>query len=254
MLSLCLIGCVAERAQNETAGDAPGEGRGDSGDDGAGAPQACVIDADCVPAGSSCCGCPSFAVPAASGWDSACEEVDCGGFDDSACPLTKASCEAGACALQCAPVACDRVCPEAFARDEFGCLVCGACAEPSDPDADACIEDADCVRIRADCCGCAEGGEDTAIPASDAEAHDAALACDDAPSCPGVNTCDEDLTPRCMQGHCALVTGDAGFDDPSDARRQCGTSELPLCPVGEICMLNDPAADTASARGVGVCR
>src|SRR5690606_40804527 len=65
----------------------------------------------------------------------------------------------------------------------------------------------DLARARDDCCGCARGGMDTAVPASEVAAHEAALMCPQDPSCPDVDTCAPELAARCIAGACTLVAG-----------------------------------------------
>jgi hypothetical protein len=108
-----------------------------------------------------------------------------------------------------------------------------------------CDGDADCVRVRDDCCGCENGGADTAVAAGDAAAHDAALMCPASPACPGGNSCAPDLAARCVQGMCSLVAGPL----PAGA---CGRADLMACPEGQFCYVN--ASDQATMHGVGVCQ
>jgi hypothetical protein len=205
----------------------------------------CLADADCVPAGATCCDCPGHAVSVASGWAGACEEVSCQPPDG--CAAVEAACEVGRCVLRCAPVACDLACEAGFAADELGCLVC-ACAPAS---AVECAVDTDCVQAPADCCGCARGGVDTAVPAATREDHVAGLGCDGAAACPEVDVCEPGATPRCAGGRCVLAN--EAFDaDP--APWYCGTAEQPSCPTDWVCVLNDPESKEATAAGVGVCR
>jgi hypothetical protein len=158
---------------------------------------------------------------------------------------TQASCVGGYCELVCSPVACDPniTCETGFAVDGNGCLTC-QCSGIADAGAQ-CHGDSDCVRVRADCCGCDQGGSDTAVPASDAAAYDAALMCPADPTCPGGTSCAPDLEARCVQGACALVEGTL----PANA---CGRADLPACPVGQFCTVN--ANDLATMQGVGVCQ
>lgn len=250
-----------------TLGAAPGCPRAESElagtdeDDGAGAApsQDCQVDADCAPAGSSCCECPSYALPVADAWQDSCDEVDCDGAETGQCPLTEAVCEAGACVLQCQAAACEMTCAGGFSADAFGCLVC-ACADPSPPGDYQCTVDDDCVQVAADCCGCARGGEDTAVPVADVGAFEGALDCTDDAICPGVDVCDSSLVARCVGGVCALAaepgTGfgaDAGPDENPTDPQYCGDSALPACPDELVCVLNDPAHRDATAAGLGVC-
>lgn len=198
----------------------------------------CELDADCVLAATSCCECPTFAVAISDPAHDGCNGIACPG--PYTCPNSvRAVCDAGTCALACAPQACNLVCADGYAIDRAGCAAC-ACANVTDR---ACLADSDCTRTRADCCGCARGGEDTAVPADDAAAFDAALGCPADPTCPAANTCAPDLAPRCIEGACQLV--------PPLPAGACGRSDLPGCPIGQLCTI-DVDGD-ATAYGVGVC-
>lgn len=219
----------------------------------------CQVDEECTAAGESCCSCPTFAVPTASGWQDSCEDVTC--EPPTGC-AAEAVCEAGACVLACVELACepDASCDGGFARDAAGCLSCD-CAPAADPAADQCAVDADCVQVAADCCGCAEGGTDTAVPASEATGFTDSLGCDGSTSCPGVDVCDPSAEPRCLAGTCQLVAAPGGGGDlPPDGGlggeepQLCGTPELAPCPAGQRCVVNDPDVPDASEMGVGVCR
>lgn len=248
-LLLALIGALAgcpsgigQRAANDDRSDE------DSGDPGAGAgggasPSQCTTNADCIPAGPRCCDCPTHAVPADDPAQIACMDVGCGPAECGS--PTEAVCANGACVLACAPVACDAStsCPMGFATDGNGCLTCACAAEPTT--ISECAMDSDCVRVRDDCCGCENGGNDTAVAAAEAESFDASLMCPANPSCPGGNACAPDLAPRCVQGTCSLVAGPL----PPGA---CGRSDLPACPAGESCTVN--ASDQATMHGVGICQ
>ncbi len=219
----------------------------------------CEIADDCVPAGASCCECPTYALSASSGWEQSCADVDCADPDYvEACPFTEVECVAGQCALRCERVECSGVC-DSFDVDDFGCLTCNCAGEPPPTDV-PCEVDDECVRVPADCCGCEAGGADTAVPAIELAAFEADLDCDPSPVCPGVNTCDPELIPRCLGGACALaappdsgLVPDAGPDDSPSDPAYCGGSYGP-CPPDQVCVLNDPDADEASSMGVGVCR
>lgn len=207
-----------------------------------GALEACAVDADCALAASSCCGCPEFAVSLADPAYQACAGVPCpdaGG----ACPANvRAACAAGACVVACEPLACPASCEAGFAVDATGCLTC-ACAGAAD--LGGCTTDADCVQTRADCCGCAQGGADTAVLAGERAAFDAALACPAAPACPAVDVCDPAAAPRCLQGACSLAPA---ASPPPGA---CGRADLPACPAGQVCVVN--LSPAASQDGIGVC-
>jgi hypothetical protein len=105
------------------------------------------------------------------------------------------------------------------------------------------------VRAQADCCGCERGGSDTAVPASQLPGHLAGLMCTGDEACPGVSTCTAGATPRCQVGRCVLA---APTTDPGAPAGACGRPELPPCPPGEVCVINE--SDAAGDLGVGVCR
>jgi hypothetical protein len=135
---------------------------------------------------------------------------------------------------------CSTSCASGYAIDPAtGCLSC-TCAAIASP---TCSADSDCVRTRADCCGCAHGGQDTAVPASDQASFDASLDCPSDPTCPSTDSCAADLSPRCIEGACELA--------PATPANACGSGNLPACPSGQQCTINVDA--TASAQGVGVC-
>lgn len=225
-----LAGCL-------TAADAGAE----APDDVAGA---CAEDVDCVLAAPSCCACPSYALPVGSGFVDACDGVGCPTPPTGCAPL-EARCDEGACVAACKAVTCDLVCANGFVADAGGCLAC-ACAPV--PVAE-CMVDTECVRVPADCCGCEQGGQDTAVPASREGAHRDDLMCGGGESCPGVSTCDTSLIARCALGRCVLATPATEPGAPTGA---CGRPELPPCPAGETCVIND--SDEAGTLGVGVCR
>jgi hypothetical protein len=113
------------------------------------------------------------------------------------------------------------------------------------PAANGCTVDSDCVQTRADCCGCARGGQDTAVLATGLTAFDGSLNCEMDPVCPGVDTCEPMAAPRCVQGRCELLATDML---PAQA---CGRPDLPACPSGTVCTVNSDAS--ANEQGVGVC-
>lgn len=211
----------------------------------------CAVDDDCVLTAASCCECPSFAISRTgdSVSDDACSNIDCEPLE--ACPAIVAACAQDTCIVQCAPLPCDLSCASGFASDALGCLTCECRGEP-EIDAAACIADADCIRVAADCCGCTRGGEDTAVPIAQAEAYIDALGCHDSAACPDVDTCDDALVPRCVAGACALELAVDAPPGPAGAR--CGKPTLPPCPDGTVCVLNDPQANDATLAGVGICR
>jgi hypothetical protein len=197
----------------------------------------CATNDDCALAGAKCCECPTFAASKGDPAVTACAEVAC---PVEACPPNvQAACTAGMCELMCLPVACPTTCPDGYALDPTGCLEC-ACSAAN---AQSCSRDSDCVRTRADCCGCANGGMDTAVPAFDQPTFDASLMCPAAPQCPNPDTCAPDLAPRCVRGQCELV--------PPTPPGACGRPDLPTCPAGQTCTLN--TSDAATQQGVGVC-
>ncbi len=208
----------------------------------------CFVAEDCVLAGPTCCDCPTFAIPVDDPKAQACEAVDCDN-DTSTCAtnVEPACTDDNRCVMACAPLTCLE-CPNGYALEQNDCLSC-TCAPP--PSASPkCVVDSDCVRVRNDCCGCAQGGEDTAVAVSDATAFEQGLNCSSSPQCPGqgnINepTCDQEFEARCSGGSCALLKAAM----PADA---CGRADLPDCPPGQTCQINvDP---DASQYGLGVCR
>jgi len=225
---LLLAGCPTSAKQ---ALDETGDGAGSS------PVLECQRAADCAPAGAKCCDCPTHAVPTTDASYRACLDVMC--QPKSCGSPTYADCDAGKCVLKCSPVECNQSCGDGFVTDDNGCLTC-ECA----PTQGECSIDTDCARVANDCCGCDNGGEDTAVPVSQIQAHDGKLMCPANPSCPGGNSCAPDLAARCVQGACALVSGTL----PPNA---CGRADLAVCAVDTVCTLN--ADDTATMEGVGVC-
>ena len=216
------------------SGDETGMGSG--GADGP-APQ-CSVDADCVLAAARCCDCPTFAMPVDPA-DDICAGVTCP-MPGPSCPANiHAACEQAQCALACDVVQCDQQCPDGFVIDSNGCATC-ACLQVTNR---TCSASSDCAEVPADCCGCALGGSDTAVPSGQVASWQAGLDCPPSPSCPGVSTCDASDTPSCVQGACALA--------PPLPATACGRSDLPPCGSGTICTLNADAG--ATAQGVGVC-
>lgn len=232
LLVLALFaGCSGQLAGDKALGGAQNPTNG------AGAIPECATDSQCMAAGLKCCDCPSYAAPTSDPAVQACGGVMC---PTSTCPdNVRAACSGGQCVLACKPLQCSMTCADGYAIDPTGCEEC-ACAAPTSR---ACIADSDCVRTRADCCGCAGGGTDTAVLAAEQASYDASLMCPSSPTCTGSGTCAPDLAPACIEGSCALVS-----PLPPGA---CGRSDLPACPSGQSCTLN--AVDAATARGVGVC-
>jgi hypothetical protein len=235
LLVLVLAGCPLTSAKALTADDGSGNGSGSSG---GGAPE-CVVDSQCVAAGTQCCDCPTFAVPSNDPTHLACAGIVC---PPSSCPANvRPACDSSTCVLACVAIVCPATCTDGFTLDANNCLDC-PCAAPLQRE---CAIDNDCARTRADCCGCARGGMDTAVPAGQVAAFDAGLMCPANPTCPDVNSCAPGLTSACVEGTCALVSGGL----PLDA---CGRAGLLPCPNGQDCVINvDPVA---TAYGVGVCR
>lgn len=250
-LMCAAVGCSQSQLADSIPPGGGGGGNGyGSGQSGA-APE-CVTASDCALRGASCCDCPSFAVPATDPGLAACGDVTCPMMN---CPDdVEPACQAGQCMLACKPVACTTSCAAGFAADANGCLTCACAGAPGGTGAGSgsgsdtgatCTLDSDCVRTRADCCGCAHGGSDTAVLAADQASFDASLMCSANPQCPSTtNTCSPDLQPRCVAGACQLAA-----PLPPGA---CGRPDLPACPTGQTCTLN--ASDAATAQGVGVCQ
>ena len=237
LLPLVLAGCLGKLTDRAaSAEDDQGNG---SGSGAGGSPFAeCHIADDCAPAGPKCCDCPTHAVPVDDPGHVACTNVLCP--PPSCGSPMEAACNTGRCVLVCSAVKVYQTCTDGFATDGNGCLV-DECAMPTQTE---CALDTDCSRVRDDCCGCAMGGKDTAVPSSEVATHDAALMCPTNPSCPMVNTCAPDLAARCVAGTCTLTSGAL----PANA---CGRPDLPACANGEVCTVN--ASDPATMQGVGVC-
>jgi len=236
-----LAGCSFSTANElSTADDGAGDGFG-------AAPGECLADTDCVPAAATCCECPTFATSIDDPKVQACDAVDCGPSSMNSCPTNvDVACDPDAhrCVLACAPLECLE-CPSGYVTEANGCLSCTCASAPmATPQ---CGSDQDCVRVRADCCGCANGGEDTAVPTAEAPQFDQMLNCSSSPTCPGIGNqgCDAAAEARCIQGQCAL----SAEPMPADA---CGRPDLPACPAGTTCKIN--VSDSASLYGVGVCR
>jgi hypothetical protein len=246
-----LAACPAFDSESDDPGGQgpPQGGGGDIGE--------CAVNSDCMAAGPTCCECPTHALPGTSDSFDACDDAsNCELPAD--CAITDAVCSAGQCVLQCAAISCDLECEAGFRADDFGCLTC-ECEEPL-TDGPMCIDDLDCIQAPADCCGCARGGADTAVPASELDTFLGGLDCGSQPACPDVDVCDATSEPRCVNGSCQL-TADDGLDGgegadggaPTPQPAYCGTPEYPPCPAGSECVLNDPDANDANMAGVGVC-
>jgi len=223
-------GCVVSSAAD--GGFAPDDDD-DRGDD------FCGRDTDCTLAGPSCCECPTFALHVSSGWDDACEQVEC--TLPASCPALQARCEQGQCVAACAPMTCDLSCETGFVVDAAGCTVCQCSGGPLAPQ---CNLDGDCVRVPADCCGCDRGGADTAVAAAEAGAFVEDLDCGGQEACPGVSTCDPEATAHCNAGRCELSAG--GISPPPGGA--CGRPELPPCPSGETCVINTADGEAGEGR------
>ena len=169
--------------------------------------------------------------------------------DPIGCALTEPACVEGRCQLVCSPVVTEMECENRFARDDFGCLL-DACELGSEvPECDG---DPDCVQVPADCCGCARGGSDTAVPSGTEAEYEEGLSCPPDPSCPGVDVCDRDSQPRCIAGTCQLVADSAG--DGGAPSVLCGTADSAPCAEGLVCVLNHPDAPDATQVGAGSCQ
>ena len=235
LVLLLLVTACPAKSQDAIAPNAfPGDAAG-----GLAPGVACVEDTDCALSGATCCACPSFAVAANDPGLKTCAAVNCPMMD---CPQNlRAACTRGTCQLACAAVACSTSCATGYAADANGCLTCD-CLQPGP---EACVRDQDCVDVKADCCGCALGGSDIAILASQAAAYGASLGCPQSPQCPNQNVCEPGAVAHCSQGGCVL---EAPRPLPANA---CGRPDLPACPAGQTCVVNANA--DADAQGVGVC-
>jgi hypothetical protein len=217
---------------------------GDGVPDPFGASALCRGDYDCVLAGATCCACPTFAVlnqdPVARACSNVTGKPDCPPPSCSENVFARCNDEQR-CELACKPRACEPTasCAYGFAADANGCLTC----ECATPEAGGCTVNADCVQTRADCCGCAQGGKDTAVLVNKRPSYDAMLNCPSMPFCPGINTCTADV-PTCVQGRCELVS-------PYLPVGACGRPDLAACPAGTQCLVN--VSDQANMHGVGVC-
>src|ERR1700733_4291859 len=222
---MVLAGCQPALDEPDVDGYGGGSGSAQLGE--------CHVDSDCETAGATCCACPTFAVPTSDPGQHACNEIACPA--SNCADNVRAACTNNACVLECIAMACSSSCDQGYALDANGCLSCD-CDQVAAP---TCAVDTDCVRVPADCCGCANGGVDTAVPAGDTDAYNAGLDCAPNPSCPGNDTCAPDLAPACVQGSCELVA-----PVPPAA---CGRTDLPPCPTGQNCTIN--ASDAATAQG-----
>jgi hypothetical protein len=239
MRAFVLAYLVVAAACSTNAADAlyNGDDGGGSGGEG-GPPGECQLDSQCYPAAARCCDCPTYAMPESAGID-LCAGVTCPMPGPVCSTSVHVACVNEMCQLACDVTECDLECPDGFATDASGCVAC-ACYQVASRE---CMLSTECAETPADCCGCALGGTDTAVVASDVDNYEASLDCPPNPECPGVSTCQADLSPQCVQGACAL--------QPALPENACGRPDLPLCGMGMVCAVNsDPLA---SAQGVGVC-
>ena len=226
-----------------------GQGPDSEGGGGGGASLQCDLAESCEAAASTCCECPTFAVPVGSGFDQGCSEVECGPMGD--CPLVEPACVSGVCELVCAIVEVTRSCDSGFAVDTFGCLV-DECSSAPPAGTTACELDDECVQVAGDCCGCERGGSDTAVHADDAAAHRESLECLDNARCPEVDVCSPSVEPRCVSGLCRLVS--SGSDPDDGEAPTCGASADPPCAAGTACVLNHPDGLHATEAGLASCQ
>jgi hypothetical protein len=205
----------------------------------AAAPEACLVDADCILVAESCCECPTVAIHVAV--DKGCPAIDCDQDVPPVCPAREARCQDSQCVIACQRQECAETCADGYAIDDAGCLTC-ACAAP----ASECTIDGECTRTRADCCGCASGGFDTAVPNVGLSGYEEMLMCEPNPACPGgmQPACTADIAPTCVQGRCELIA-------PEPPVGACGRADLPPCPAGSVCVINDDPR--ASVHGLGIC-
>ncbi|HEY4179320.1 MAG TPA: hypothetical protein VGM90_20895 [Kofleriaceae bacterium] len=239
-----LVTLAACGGAGRSAGDVPDDlagGDAGNGSGGTSAP-ACFVDTDCVLSASSCCSCPEFAARADDPTALGCDGVSCPAGPPCANNV-KAACDpVDGCVVRCVEIECEHGYAGGFAMDPAtGCL---ACAAPTTPTLSGCSSDSDCIETRQDCCGCAEGGVDTAVLSRNRASYDAALHCDADPSCPGVNACESGASARCVQSSCVLTSAHL----PPNA---CGRPDLMDCPAGQTCILN--RNPMATELGVGVC-
>jgi hypothetical protein len=265
---------LGDGASEGTDGAAGGDDGGDDGDgagDGSSPPPGAEVECgdadDCVAVASTCCECPTFAVPVGSGFDEGCSRVECGGDEPTGCAAVEAACVDARCQLVCEPVDATRTCALGFARDGFGCLL-DACREDAPDELLACAADGDCTQVQADCCGCERGGADTAVATAAVDDYIDSLACDPQPRCPEVPVCDASLVPRCIAQACTLAPGDDGGSDDGDGGDGdggdgespggegdlCGVPGYTSCQAGLMCVLNHPDGGDATDIGVGTCR
>lgn len=239
-MGLAGAGCDPDRQAAFDGTDDGGDGEGGSDDLDPAA--TCTVAADCVAVSASCCGCPDLALPVgdAETLAAACNDVMCPEPPPGACAAVEVRCEASTCVLGCPATVCDLTCDAGFAVDPTtGCQTC-ACAAAQ---ALQCQSDDDCAAVPADCCGCAAGGADTAVPAADAASWLDALGCDGTEACPGLDVCDAGQVPRCLAGTCQLAP-----PGPLDGPPACGALDA-VCPTGTVCVIGDDL----DGNGLGDC-
>lgn len=240
MIALCAMGCfsLGKTDAEQVAGDDSGGGGGSGSGSGAPNQALCSVDEDCAPAAATCCDCPTFATRADDPLVTSCADVECGGGQ---CESDVAAvCSNGACRLACPEIACPASCEYGYKLDDTACMTCECAA----PEVTECRADTECVQTAADCCGCQQGGKDTAVPAGTEDAYHEMMGCPASPQCPQVDTCVGDQAPHCVQGSCELIG-----PLPADA---CGRPDLPACGGGAACVVN--VSDQANMHRVGVCR
>jgi len=224
------------QSAREDAANLPGD---DQDDPAPGTKASCGDDSDCELAGRTCCECKTIALSMADPKLDACDSVSCPPPQNMMCPKVRAACVENKCTVACIPVAATMSCANGFAADSAGCLV-DVCAQAKNE----CTINSDCTRTRADCCGCARGGNDRAVAIAAQSNFDKALGCTGSEVCPDVTTCNPDESAQCAQGECRLIEGGL----PAGA---CGRPDLPACGTGFVCVVN--ASDSANLHGVGVC-
>ena len=149
--------------------------------------------------------------------------------------------------LACVADACDRPAPTGYAIDATGCL---SCAVRGGPPAPPCSVDTDCVRAPADCCGCARGRQDTAVPAAEARRVRRAARLPRPAGLPrGSTSAIRRRRHAASQGRCELARA---------ARRHRPMPDVvaPTCrraPSGETCVINTADATEGQPASGSVC-
>ena len=154
----------------------------------------------------------------------------------------------------CAPVCgADDRCPAGSACERRYCIraPCPSFCRPIDPTV-ACNEDADCVSIDADCCGCAMGGENRAVHRAYAEW--VKPVCEELRACPAVYRCAGEV-PQCVQGRCELAPPPPPPPPSEDRCAVVEPGEFGLCEAilgfgfdGEACVPVSGCACDAECR------